>query len=87
MQAGNIFFRRLVRAKQEEYLKANKREKTMVAKDIVSIIRKLAPPGRFLKKHPKNEAMYGKSIIGLCPLDEPELDTGSLWLPFDTMFR
>lgn len=58
-QAGNIFFRRLVRAKQEEYLKANKREKTVVAKDIVKLIRMLTPPGRFLKKDPNDENMYG----------------------------
>lgn len=55
---GNIFFRRLVRAKQEEYLKANKREKTLVAKDIVKLIRMLNPPGRFLKKDSKDENFY-----------------------------
>jgi hypothetical protein len=48
-----------VRAKQEEYLKANKREKTVVAKDIVKLIRLLSPPGRFLKKDAKNESVYG----------------------------
>jgi hypothetical protein len=63
VQPGNIFFRRLVRAKQEEYLKANKREKTIVAKDIVRLIRMLTPPGRFLKKDPSYENMYGMFLI------------------------
>lgn len=49
---GNVVFRRLVRLKQEEYLKATKREKAGVAKEIVEIIRNLAPSGRFLKKDP-----------------------------------
>jgi hypothetical protein len=51
-----------VRAKQEEYLKANKREKTVVAKDIVRLIRLLSPPGRFLKKDAKKESVYGECI-------------------------
>lgn len=61
-QPGNIFFRRLVRAKQEEYLKANKREKTAVAKHIVKLIRMLTPPGRFLRKDPKDENSYGTCL-------------------------
>lgn len=48
--AGNIFFRKLVRMKQEIYLQASKREKASVARDIVSFIRNMNPPGRFLKK-------------------------------------
>jgi len=48
--AGNIFFRKLVRMKQETYLQASKREKASVARDIVSFIRNMNPPGRFLKK-------------------------------------
>jgi len=51
-----------VRAKQEEYLKANKREKTLVAKDIVKLIRMLTPPGRFLKKDNRDENVYGRFI-------------------------
>lgn len=47
---GNIFFRNLVRTRQEEYLRASKRDKANVAKDIVDIIRNQEPPGRFLKK-------------------------------------
>jgi hypothetical protein len=45
---GNIFFRRLVRMKQEVYLLASKREKAGVAREIVETIR--ARNGRFLKK-------------------------------------
>eukprot|EP00978_Attheya_sp_CCMP212_P028510 scaffold98579_cov54-Attheya_sp.AAC.2 len=48
--AGNVFFRKLVRMKQETYLQASKREKASVARDIVSFIRNMNPPGRFLKK-------------------------------------
>jgi len=47
---GNIFFRRLVRQKQEPYLLASKREKAGVAREIVELIHSLNPPGRFLKK-------------------------------------
>jgi len=51
---GNVFFRRLVRMKQESYLLASKREKAGVAKEIVESIRNLNPQGRFLKKDPQN---------------------------------
>lgn len=51
---GNVFFRRLVRMKQESYLLASKREKAGVAKEIVESIRNLSPKGRFLKKDPQN---------------------------------
>jgi hypothetical protein len=47
---GNIFFRKLVRMKQQVYLLASKREKAGVAREIVETIRSLNPPGRFLKK-------------------------------------
>lgn len=47
---GNIFFRKLVRMKQQVYLLASKREKAGVAREIVETIRSLSPPGRFLKK-------------------------------------
>jgi hypothetical protein len=47
---GNVFFRRLVRMKQESYLLATKREKAGVAREIVDMVRALDPPGRFLKK-------------------------------------
>lgn len=55
---GNVFFRRLVRLKQELYLLASKREKAGVAKEIVGIIRLLDPPGRFLKKDPTDPAVW-----------------------------
>lgn len=47
---GNIFFRHLVRMKQDAYLMASKREKAGVAREIVEAIKCLNPPGRFLKK-------------------------------------
>lgn len=52
---GNIFFRHLCKLKQDEYLKATKREKAGVAREIVQAIKALNPPGRFLKKTPKGE--------------------------------
>jgi hypothetical protein len=55
---GNVFFRRLVRIKQEAYLKASKREKAGVAKEIVELIRGLSPSGRFLKKDSKNPGVW-----------------------------
>ena len=47
---GNKAFRLLVKQYQEKYLKAKKKEKPNVASHIVETIRKLRPPGRFLKK-------------------------------------
>lgn len=55
---GNVFFRRLVRIKQESYLRASKREKAGVAREIVDVIRNLSPSGRFLKKDTKNPGMW-----------------------------
>jgi hypothetical protein len=55
---GNVFFRRLVRIKQEAYLKASKREKAGVAKEIVALIRNLQPSGRFLKKEPLHPGVW-----------------------------
>lgn len=51
---GNVFFRGLVRSRQEAYLFASKREKALVAHGIVDVIRSLKPPGRFLKKDKKD---------------------------------
>ena len=51
---GNVFFRGLVRSKQEAYLFASKRDKAYVAHGIVDVIRSLKPPGRFLKKNKNN---------------------------------
>uniref|UniRef100_A0A7R9ZGE1 DUF6824 domain-containing protein n=1 Tax=Pseudictyota dubia TaxID=2749911 RepID=A0A7R9ZGE1_9STRA len=55
---GNVFFRRLVRSRQEDYLRASKRDKAGVARDIVDTIRKLDPPGRFLKKDSANPGLW-----------------------------
>eukprot|EP00551_Chaetoceros_affinis_P013197 CAMPEP_0203686462 /NCGR_PEP_ID=MMETSP0090-20130426/49071_1 /ASSEMBLY_ACC=CAM_ASM_001088 /TAXON_ID=426623 /ORGANISM="Chaetoceros affinis, Strain CCMP159" /LENGTH=1187 /DNA_ID=CAMNT_0050555687 /DNA_START=453 /DNA_END=4016 /DNA_ORIENTATION=+ len=51
---GNVFFRSLVRNRQEAYLFASKRDKALVAHGIVDVIRNLKPPGRFLKKDKKD---------------------------------
>lgn len=51
---GNILFRNLVKAKQEDYVRASRHEKAYIARDIVGIMKKLDPPGRFLKKDPKD---------------------------------
>mmetsp|Transcript_834 Transcript_834/g.1182 ORF Transcript_834/g.1182 Transcript_834/m.1182 type:complete len:589 (-) Transcript_834:160-1926(-) len=55
---GNVLFRKLVRSKQEEYLRATKRDKAGVAREIVDTIRHLDPPGRFLKKDPSNPGQW-----------------------------
>ena len=55
---GNVFFRRLVRFKQEAYLLASKRTKASVAEEIVELVRSLDPPGRFLKKDQKNSGIW-----------------------------
>ena len=57
---GNIFFRNLVRTRQDEYLRASKRDKANVAKDIVDIIRNQEPPGRFLKKVSENSNTWAE---------------------------
>lgn len=44
--------------KQEEYLRATKRDKAGVAREIVDTIRKLNPPGRFLKKDPSTPGLW-----------------------------
>ena len=51
---GNILFRNLIKAKQADYIRANRHEKEYIARDIVAIMKKLDPPGRFLKKDPKD---------------------------------
>jgi len=55
---GNVFFRKMVRHRQEAYLRASKRDKASVARHIVDTIRKLSPPGRFLKKGPHKTDMW-----------------------------
>ena len=40
-------------------MKASKRAKTNVAKDIVKLIRMLTPPGRFLKRDQMHDIHYG----------------------------
>ena len=59
---GNVFFRRMVRLRQESYLRACKRDKAGVAHTIVWTIRKLDPPGRFLKR---KKDKGGKTSAGI----------------------
>lgn len=47
---GNRAFRLLVGKYKDKYLNAKKKEKPNVAAEVVNNIRKLDPPGRFLKK-------------------------------------
>lgn len=55
---GNIHFRRLVRQLQPDYLRASKRDKAGIARQIVDNIRILNPPGRFLKKDTANPGVW-----------------------------
>ena len=49
--SGNIHFRKLVTEEKAKYISLNKKmDKKYIAIDIVDQIRKLEPPGRFLKK-------------------------------------
>ena len=54
---GNVFFRSLVRSRQEKYLFASKRDKALVAHSIVEAVRTMEPPGRFLKKNSNDKWM------------------------------
>lgn len=55
---GNVFYRRVVRLKQESYVVAAKRKKVEIATDIVHIIRCLNPPGRFLRKEDGEQSLW-----------------------------
>lgn len=48
---GNVRYRNLVKAMQLEYLSAKRRDKPLIARKIVEIIRSGNPPGRFLKRN------------------------------------
>lgn len=58
---GNIYFQKLVKERMQKYLTARKKDKRGVATEVVDQIRKLDPPGRFLKKH---DFMCGYIDIG-----------------------
>lgn len=54
---GNRRFRELVENKKRAYLSSDfKREKRTIADSIVSAVRNLSPPGRFLAKDPRTGA-------------------------------
>jgi hypothetical protein len=48
--SGNRSYRKLVKKFKDKYLKAKKKQKPSVAAEVVEVIRKLDPQGRFLKK-------------------------------------
>ncbi|GFH43837.1 hypothetical protein CTEN210_00310 [Chaetoceros tenuissimus] len=48
---GNIYFQKLVKERLQKYRNSRKLDKRSVATEVVDLIRKLDPPGRFLKKH------------------------------------
>lgn len=48
--SGNRSYRKLVKKMKQKYLAAKKKDKPRVAAEVVDIIRKMDPPGRFLKK-------------------------------------
>jgi len=48
--SGNRSYRKLVKKFKDKYLKAKKKQKPSVAAEVVDVIRKLDPQGRFLKK-------------------------------------
>jgi len=49
---GNVYFRKLVAGVKVTYISKRKLDKAWIAADIVDQIRKLDPPGRFLKEDP-----------------------------------
>ena len=52
IHSGNITFRMLVNDYKDKYLLAKKKDKPLIAAEVVDMIRSLDPPGRFLKKDP-----------------------------------
>jgi len=58
---GNIYFRKIVTTEKVKYLSMHKKmDKALIAVDIVEQIRKLEPPGRFLKQN--TETLYWYEI-------------------------
>jgi len=58
---GNIYFRELITAEKVKYLSLQKKmDKALIALDIVDQIRKLEPPGRFLKQN--SDTLYWHEI-------------------------
>ena len=55
---GNIFYRNLIHSNKLEYVIANELEKRNIADSIIITIRKLNPPGRFLKLDEEKNEYY-----------------------------
>lgn len=51
---GNERFRILVQTKKKLYLQSSKRDKPLVSREIVALVRSQNPPGRFLGKNPRS---------------------------------
>jgi hypothetical protein len=60
--AGNIHFRELVAANKKLYVGLTKKQKMMVARNIVDAVRNADPPGRFLAKDPDTGLFYDVGI-------------------------
>uniref|UniRef100_A0A7S4QRX9 DUF6824 domain-containing protein n=1 Tax=Ditylum brightwellii TaxID=49249 RepID=A0A7S4QRX9_9STRA len=56
---GNVQYRNLVKEFQLDYLKAKRRDKPKIARKIVTLVRSMTPPGRFLKKASGGEDRKG----------------------------
>ncbi|CAB9510724.1 expressed unknown protein [Seminavis robusta] len=52
MHIGNEKLRQLARAKASKYIKADKREKSLMSLDLVAQVHAMTPAGRFLKRDP-----------------------------------
>ncbi len=52
---GNAQLRSLARSRVAKYSRASKKDKSKISREMVSIVRELNPPGRFLKRHQFSE--------------------------------
>lgn len=58
--AGNIQFREWVRVRKNDYnLAVNKNDKAQVAREVIALVQKQDPPGRFLQKDPSSHGPNG----------------------------
>jgi len=55
---GNEFYRHLIAQRNVEYILANQKERKSLALSIVNRIRKMKPPGRFLKQDPLTKLWF-----------------------------
>ena len=55
---GNVYFRSLVNKNKETYVQSSKKDKGEISHQILCHLKALKPPGRFLRKDPKNFNWY-----------------------------